>query len=167
MNAPTQGEQAAVLARWKQAEALMQRGQLAEARKNNYAGLEALDAAMRSASDPFQKLEQVIAIHPGTYVASVAAEEMARLVVEERRDLGEPIVAASLRLFAMETARQRCTNPVAVSQLDIEAGHICRDELGDFDKARTLYQEVAASGPTVLALAAQEALSALERKAAP
>jgi tetratricopeptide (TPR) repeat protein len=34
MNAPTQGEQAEALARWKQAEALMQRGQLAEARLN-------------------------------------------------------------------------------------------------------------------------------------
>lgn len=130
-------------------------------RGNDYALLHAVDAA-RGRGD-FEGLEDVIGRKPAAYVASLAAKEMARLAV------GADGVAPGEngRLYAMQSALDRCTNPIAVAQLKIEIGHIFRDELSDFGSARSLYEQVADKGPTVLAQLARESLLSLAEGAQP
>lgn len=122
---------------------------------HDYALLHAVDAARHG--DDFGGLEEVIGQKPATYVASLAAREMARLVVGAARRAAEE----DTRLYAMQSALDRCTNPIAIAQLKVEIGHIFRDELGDFGRARNLYEQVAGSGLTVLAQLAQESLLSL------
>ncbi len=122
---------------------------------NDYALLHAVDAA-RNGGD-FEGLEEVIGRKPAAYVASLAAKEMARLAVgADGGAAGE-----NARLYAMQSALDRCTNPIAVAQLKVEIGHIFRDELGDFGRARSLYEQVADAGPTVFAQLARESILSL------
>lgn len=141
-------------------ESIWRRELLAEARgrSEEYEPLYRIDAATRSRTEAFGKLEEVISQYPGPFIASHAAERMARLVLEET----SPPDVEHRHLFAMAQARERCTDPVAVGQLTLEMGHICREE-GNIKGARELYVETANNEQTVLAQRqlAQEALSGL------
>jgi tetratricopeptide (TPR) repeat protein len=131
---------------------------LAEARAQDYASLYALDAARRDAENTFAQLEQVIARYPGTFVASAAAEDMARLAV---REVPAEEVGGGREVLAMERARDRCTNPVAWAQLSLELGHIYCREMNAPGKARELYDEAAESEIPVLAQLAKRSLAEL------
>lgn len=122
---------------------------------DDFAPLHDLEAARQHGS--FERLEDVVGRHPGTFVASLAAEDMASVAVGALADSAEE----GRRVYAMETALQRCTNPVAIAQLKVEVGHIYRDELHDFDKARTWYEKVANGDHVVLARLATESLGSL------
>lgn len=126
---------------------------LDESRPENYASLYALDAA-RLQSD-FASLEGVVGKFPGTYVASLAAEDMARLSSD-----GAP-EGADRMVYAMETALKRCVDVVAASQLKIELGHLYREVQNNPERARAMFEDVAATGAPVLAKAAQDELEKL------
>ena len=134
---------------------------LAEARANDYAALYALDAARRGMGDQFAEYERVIARYPATFVAHLAASDMAGLVARD----APAAEAGHGGLAAMEYARERCTDPVAVAQLKVEVGHIYWKEMNNPEKARDLYNEVAASGNTVLARLAKDSLANLNLNA--
>ena len=122
-------------------------------RQTQFASLEALDGAR--ARGEFGEFERVVAENPATYVAQLAAVEMARMA-------GGDIEADSVPMVtAMERALEQCTNPVAEAQLKLEVAHLYRESAGDTDKARVLYEDVADTGPTVLAQAAQTSLAEL------
>ena len=130
---------------------------LDEARALDYAPLYALDAARRAGDNTFGRLESVVARYPGTLVASVAAEDMARQTLEAGCAAdGEEHVAA------MERAQGRCTNPVAIARLKLEIGHIYMRELKDAAKAKSFYAEVANFEDKALATLAEGSLAALE-----
>ena len=57
---------------------------------------------------------------------------------------------------ALEMARAECTNPVAIAQLNLELGHVYRDEIRDFAGAETCY--LRAAEEPLLAKRAQDAL---------
>ena len=135
---------------------------LAEAREKDYDPLHRLDAARGSREGAFGKFEEVIARYPGTYTAALAAGEMARCVARE--GAGAPGVEA--RLAAMEQAKERCTHPISITQLQLEIAHLHRD-LEHNGVARDLYQEVADSDTMVLANLARESLAKLATSAAP
>jgi len=135
---------------------------LAEAREKDYDPLYRLDAARGSREEAFGKFEGVIALYPGTYTAALAAEEMARCVVRE----GAVAEGAEARLVAMGQAKERCTHPIAITQLQLEIAHLHRD-LEHNGTARDLYQEVADSDTMVLANLARESLAKLPRNSAP
>ncbi len=138
-------------------ESIRRRDLLAEARERDYASLHALDAALRSNDNQFAQLERVIARYPGTFVASSAAEDMARLTAVEDAAAGE----ASARLAAMERARDRCTNVIAKRQLNLEVGHIYQREMNDPAKAVECYNEVIENDNAVLAQLAKQSLAEL------
>lgn len=135
-------------------EVVARRELLAEARKDSYRSLEAFDAARHGLGDRFKKLEDLLAQYPGSYIASLAAEELARLVAEET---GSPEDAQTW-MAAMETARNRCTNPLAIAQLNLEMGHIWRDRLNNPARARELYVEAAKTDSQALARLARDSL---------
>jgi len=135
---------------------------LAEAREKEYDPLYRLDAARGSREEAFGKFEGVIALYPGTYTAALAAEEMARCVARE----GAVGQGAEACLAAMEQAKERCTHPIAITQLQLEIAHLHRD-LEHNGAARDLYQEVADSDTMVLANLARESLAKLPASTAP
>ena len=135
---------------------------LAEAREKDYDPLYRLDAARGSREEAFGKFEGVIALYPGTYTAALAAEEMARCVARE----GAVAEGAEACLAAMEQAKERCTHPIAITQLQLEIAHLHRD-LEHNGTARELYQEVADSDTMVLANLARESLAKLPGNSAP
>ena len=135
---------------------------LDEARALDYAPLYALDAARRAGENSFGRLESVVARYPGTLVASLAAEDMARQSFKQgAAPAGEDHIAA------MERAKGRCTNPVAIARLKLEIGHIYMRELKDAAKARSFYAEVANFEDKTLATLAEGSLAALEKPAQP
>ena len=131
---------------------------LAEVREKDkdYAPLYALDAAGRGTDDKFAQLEKVVARYPATFVAHLAVNEMAELVAEQAQ------LTADTRVLAMERARDRCTDPVAVAQLKVELGQIYWKELNNPGKARDFFHEVAQSDNVVLAQLAKDALAGLK-----
>ncbi len=128
---------------------------LDESRPENYASLHALDAA-RLQSD-FASLEGVVGKFPGTYVASLAAEDMAGLSSDGAPEGEDRMV------YAMETALKRCVDLVAASQLKIELGHLYRELQNNPEKARAMFEDVATTGEPVLAKAAQDELEKLPK----
>lgn len=132
---------------------------LDEARRVNYASLEALDAArMKRGDAALAALQEVIVQHAGpegALVASLAAEEMAGRVVEETSQQAS-------RLTAMESARDRCTNPVAVARLNVEIGRIYLEELDDPATARDLCEKALSSGHSEVIAMAQTVMSAVD-----
>lgn len=136
-------------------EAIRRRNILDEARAVNYASLQRLDAARCERTDALAKLEDVIRDHAGTYVASLASQDMARIVMEREFPEG----GAESYLHAMEKARDRCRSGVAVAQLNLEIGHLHRDRFGDLEQARLHYEQAAQS--PMLAQRATEALMSL------
>jgi len=133
---------------------------LDEARALDYAPLYALDAARRAGDNSFSRLESVLARYPGTLVASLAAEDMARQSLDQGAD-----PAGQTHLAAMECAKGRCSNPVAIARLKLEIGHIYVRELNDAAKARSFYADVANFEDKTLATLAEGSLAALEKPA--
>lgn len=109
--------------------------------------LRALDAAKNSGPEAFARLEEVVCDYPGKHIASVAAEEMARLAARD----ADKASAQTPHLEAMALARARCTTPVATVQLTLEMGLICLEEDRDSAQARALLNEVVEHKHTVLA----------------
>jgi len=138
-------------------ECISRRELLDEARVYDYAPLYALDAARRAGEDSFERLESLVARYPGTLTASLAAEDMARQSLEA----GLPGAGES-HVAAMECAKERCNNPVAIARLKLEIGHIYMRELKDAAKARSFYNEVATFEDKTLATMAEGSLAALE-----
>jgi len=133
---------------------------LDEARALDYAPLYALDAARRARDNSFSRLESVVARYPGTLVASLAAEDMARQSLDQGA-----ATAGETHVAAMERAKGRCTNPVAIARLKLEIGHIYMRELNDAAKARSFYADVANFQDKTLASMAEGSLAALEKPA--
>jgi len=138
------------------AESIRRRDLLAEARERDFASLHALDAAQRSSDGRFAQLETLIGRYPGTFVASAAADEMARSAGGENAATG-----GAAHLEAMEHARDHCTNAMAKRQLDFEVGRIYQREINDPDKARACYNQVINNDNAVLAQLARQSLSEL------
>lgn len=132
----------------------------ARGRDGSYASLLALDRARRDES--ISDLEELLANYPATYVASLAAEEMAALSAHLD---GLQQGGVDWQVAAMESALARTTNPVARDQLKIEIGHLVSREMEDAERARALYEEVAESGITAVAELAQNSLERLEAEA--
>ncbi len=138
-------------------ESIRRRDLLAEARERDFAPLHALDAALRSNDGQFAQLEKVVSRYPGTFVASLAAEDMAGLM----QDGNVAPAGASAHLAAMESARDRCADLTAKRQLQLEVGHIYQREMDAPDKARECYHLVAENDNAVLARLAKQSLAEL------
>lgn len=121
-----------------------------------FASLHRLDEARRSES--FDSYEDVVGDYPATFVASLAAKEMAVLAVHSEQAGNQTVTP----VFAMETALARCSHPSAVAQLKMELGNLLAGEANDPTRARAVYQEVAQGDNEELAQLARISLSELE-----
>ncbi len=138
----------------RRAEVADRRDLLAEARLVEYKSLEELELATHSPADAFAELEKVIVRYPNAqFVASRAANKMALLAVSDSAAASD----GDSRAMAMVAARDRCTDPVARAQMNLELGLVYSKHVKDFEKARASFLE-AAQHP-VMAGRAEEALS--------
>lgn len=128
---------------------------LAEARTNDFDALYALDAARNDTRAALPRLEEVIARFPGTYVATLAVEEMARRVGAE---LSGPEFS---KLAALEAVRAHCTDPVAIAQVQLALGDAYYLERRDVARAEDLYTAASQSGHPELEARARDALARL------
>jgi len=136
---------------------------LIETRDNEFAPLYALDAARRDGEDQFARLEKVVGQYPGTFVAAMAVEEMAKVAALElaSKDPGA-VNDGNVHLAALVCAQDRCNNPIAAARLKLELAHIYVRELHNPGKAKDFYREVIESGNVELAGLAQESLARLD-----
>ena len=122
---------------------------LLEAREANFEPLYQIDAAVKQGESGMPALEQVMARHPGRFLAEAAMETM--VAMSEVQGLG-----------ALEDVRSRLTNPVAVAQLDVRLGEgYCADNV-DPEKGKALLHAVAESPYEVPARMAKDVLARLE-----
>ncbi|HDP33773.1 MAG TPA: tetratricopeptide repeat protein [Candidatus Hydrogenedentes bacterium] len=139
-------------------ESEMRYGLLAEMRRENYAPLYALDNACARGAGGFAILENLVASYPNTVLASVAVDEMCALVNAAQREAAPPVNMTA----RLEQVRSRCSNPVAMAQLDLTLGHIYCNTLNDRARAMAHYNRAAASDHVALARQAHEALLRME-----
>ena len=141
----------------RRAKAIGLRDLLAEAKKVEFASLQAFDVAKRDRSNTFTALEQVAANYAkfqGTEqyaLGDMVAQEMAASVAAEG---GLDISTPKGTLAAYEGARARCTSPVAVALLDMKIGDAYAGALKDPASAKEHYQR-AAENPVLASLAAK------------
>lgn len=122
---------------------------LTEARAASFEPLYQIDAAMKQGESGMPALEEVMARYPGRGVAQAAMETMVAMADGEGLD-------------RVEDARSRCTNPVAVAQLDVRLGEgYCTGNL-DPAKGKALLHAVADSPYTIPAQMAKDVLARLE-----
>ena len=135
----------------------------AEAKKVEFASLQAFDVAMRDRAHPFAALEEVAATYAkyqGTEqyaLGDLVATEMAAAVAAEA---GYSTATPSGRLAAFEGARTKCTSPVALALLDMKIGDAYSGALNDRMAAKEHYER-AAKNPVLEGLAVK-ALKRLE-----
>ncbi len=130
---------------------------LAEARRENFAPLYALDRAREHPETAFAIYEHLIAQYPATTLASAAMDEMRALVVASR-----PAEGAQTMTESLELVRQRCADPVAIAQLDLALGDIYARTLNDSEQARAHYMRATTSEHIALVHQAREALTRME-----
>jgi hypothetical protein len=122
---------------------------LLEAREANFEPLYQIDAAVKQGESGLPALEQVMARYPGRGLAQAALDTM--VAMSEIDGLG-----------ALEDVRSRCSNPVAVAQLDVRLGEgYCADNVNP-EKGRALLHAVAESPYEVPARMAKDVLARLE-----
>ncbi len=122
---------------------------LTEARDANFEPLYQIDNALKQGESGMPELEQVMARYPGRGVAQAAMETMVAMVDGEG-------------LGRVEAVRSRCTNPVALAQLDVRLGEgYCTGNL-DSAKGKALLHAVADSPYAVPAQMAKDVLARLE-----
>jgi hypothetical protein len=137
------------------AEVIARRNLLAEAREGDYAPLHVLDAAHRNV-DPFPQLEQVVAKFPGGLIAAVAANDMAQIAAKDLPETDRRHVAA------MEHARDKCKDTLAIARLNLELGHLYLKEMNNPEKARDVYAAAAQCPNASLAQLAANSLASLK-----
>ncbi len=126
-------------------------GLLAEARRENFEPLHALDRARSYPNNSFVLFERLIAQYPNTLLADAAMEDLRALVNDG--DMGV--------IESFERALENCSDPIAKSQLNLALGRVCQAR-DDRECARLNYLQAAASDHIALATQAQQALMSLE-----
>lgn len=134
---------------------------LAEAKKVEFASLQAFDVAKRDRVNTLAALENVAteyAKYQGAdqyALGDLVAKEMAVTVAKE---IGVDIDTPGGIGIAYKSARDRCTSPTAIAFLDMKIGDVYAQSLNDPIAAKGYYRR-AAENPVVASLAAK----ALER----
>lgn len=131
---------------------------LDETRAAGFSPLYALDAARNSAGDPLLALENVVARYPNSYLAAQAIDAMCE--VSGASTLADSASRAAL----LEEIRARCSDPIAIGQINLALGHLYWNELNDSPRAKECFIEAAESGHAVLAQAAREAMLRLDEE---
>lgn len=136
-------------------EAMELRELLTEAKKVEFASLQALDVAKRDRANTFAALERVAEDYAKYHSAEQyalgdrIAKEMVAAIAEAT---GVNVNTPQGTLAAYEDARNRCTLPNAVALLDMKMGDAYRDALNDPASAKQHYTR-AGENPVFAALA--------------
>lgn len=128
---------------------------LEETRDAAFAPLYRMAGAARRGESALGELEAVMAAHPAMYVADLAAETMASILAPEAAPGSPEFVQA------MASAKDRCTNPAALAQLELSIGRYYLDTLAQEAEAVPHLEAAAESGEIAVAKAAQSTLARL------
>ncbi|NUM55568.1 MAG: hypothetical protein HUU46_18135 [Candidatus Hydrogenedentes bacterium] len=145
----------------RRARAIELRELLVEAKKVDFASLQAFDVAKRDRVNTFAALENVAteyAKYLGTEqyaLGDLVAKEMASTIAKE---IGVDAATPAGVIAAYRAARERCTSPFAVAFLDIKIGDAYAQSMNDPAAAKEHYER-AAENPVLASLATK----ALER----
>ncbi|MDP7639352.1 MAG: hypothetical protein QGG73_06505 [Candidatus Hydrogenedentes bacterium] len=121
-----------------------------------FASLYRLDAAR--ASGDFEAYEEIVGQNQLTYVADLAMEEMAFLMLKANGGHSGNDYAV-----AMEAALDNCSNPAAIAMLRYKLGDLIRNGGDDPGRAQTLLKQVAEDNTNpALAGRAQVSLTAMQ-----
>lgn len=134
------------------------RDMLYEGRKDRYALLHELDRARRDPAGAFEIYENVVAQNPNTSAADQAVRELVALVGTDMPAGPQAVVTA------MQSAREKLKNPVAVAKINLEIGMLAWRELDDLDLAQDALQQAAESSDVVLAQRARQSLEAVKQE---
>lgn len=129
---------------------------LAEARGDNFESLYALKSARNGGSEAFAQLERVAAKPDMPLLAALAVDAMRDIVG------GPGSTSGQAKLEALETARNRCKDPVAAAQIQLALAETHWKDLNDPQRARDLYGELAVGTQPAVAAAAKAALAKLD-----
>ena len=124
----------------------------AQALDSDYASLHTWESVLLE--EDVEALAGYIQKYPGTFQASDAVQEMARLISTDNEDVNLDSV--------LEVAIASSDNAVVVAQIKLELGRYYWQEGDDSEKARILFEELEDSPVTVLAQAASQSLRALQ-----
>lgn len=127
---------------------------LLDAKSQNFEPLYALEAA-RGSSDPFTQLERIVAQNPNTTLAQEAIAQM-------RVAVGAMPQNGTMEVAALEMVRKRCSNPLAIAQVNLTLGERYVTEMADIERARALYHEASDADDIALAGLARQALERLD-----
>lgn len=122
---------------------------LTDARDEDFEPLYQIDAARKQGEAGIANLERIMARYPGRPLSNEAVTVMASLVEGEGVD-------------ALQNAKSRCTNPVAVAQLDVRLGEGYWKERGDPAQGRALLEAVMKGPHPAPAEMARNTLARLE-----
>lgn len=131
---------------------------LEQTRDERFTPLEVIAAAEQRGLNGFHDLERIVARYsgPGNPVAELALHAMSDIAGA----LDTP--SGVFQLAAYEKVRRRCSDPMAIAQLNDSLGQLYLAHTGDYERARQLFQENAECGDSPLAQRAQLALASLE-----
>ncbi len=123
---------------------------LEQARARDYWALYEMDKARGMGELGIGKLEQVMAKYPGRIVAREALDVMVAVV-------------GGQGIEALEAVKDRCSNPIAVAQIDVHLGErYCTDRVNP-TLGQQMLNEVAKSDNGEVAKMAKDVLAKLER----
>jgi hypothetical protein len=122
---------------------------LVEAQDDNFEPLYKIDAARSHGESGIEDLESLITRYPGRMLADAAVTTMVDLVEGDGVD-------------ALESLKARCTDPLAVAQLDVRLGEGYWRERQDPQRGRELLETVVESGYEIPAEMARATLARLE-----
>lgn len=132
---------------------------LAETRDQQYKPLRDFYVALSRTEDRFSAMEKLLARYPNTLLANLILDHM-------REEVGALDGRGALEIAAMEKIREKCTDAVALAQVNLHLGELYWRELKNPECARIFYHEASKAPNVQLAGAAREALLAIDANGA-
>ncbi len=131
---------------------------LEQTREERFAPLEIIASSEEQGLEGFHDLERIVARYSGP------ANPVAELALHAVSDIAGALDTPSgvFQLAAYEKVRRRCSDPMAIAQLNDSLGQLYLAHTGNYERARQLFQENAECGDSPLAERAQLALASLD-----
>ncbi len=126
---------------------------LADARHEEFRPLYELERARRDGA--FESLENIVARYPNRELAFAAIDAMRETAGALESN------GSAFEVAALEAVRSRCSDPIALAQIDVTLGNLYWKELKDTDRALDLFCGVSEAAPVQLAQAAAVGRDAL------
>jgi len=134
---------------------------LEQTRADRFEPLQLIAKARENGMSSFHDLERIVARYSGR---GNPVAELALNAMSEASGALQPS-SGVFQVAGYEQVRRRCTDPLAIAQLNDRLGQLYLDHTGDIERARQLFQEVVDCGTnTPLVADAQLSLASLDTR---